>query len=128
MNEKPKNCQYPNCQNCTYTDCIYDGLEHSDVERQDKFDNELEIIELKILSRRKRQARYFRSEKGKIAQKKYLQSIKGREMVRRKGQKRIENGKNAEYCKRYYEKHKEEMKIKARERYAKQKLQIVAGL
>lgn len=51
--------------------------------------------------------RYAQSEKGKATQKRYLQSDKGRAAVRRKNQKQIANGKNAEYCRTYYYRQKE---------------------
>ena len=53
-----------------------------------------------------RRKRYNRSEKGIAAANRYLASDKGKEMLGRKNKKRIESGKNAEYCRRYYEKMK----------------------
>ena len=82
MNEKPKNCKYPNCQLCPYTDCRYDGLEYSEIRRQDKHDKELEIVEPEILNRRKSQKKYSKTDKFKEAQKRYLHSDKGKEKTR----------------------------------------------
>lgn len=144
-NIKPIKCCHPNCFRCVYTDCRYDKLEHSDIEAQDKFDKDLEAVSSEVANRRIRQAKYFRSEKGRMAQKKYsqtkkrkiaqkrysqtekrresqnryLDSDKGKEMQKRKSQKKIDSGKNAEYCRKYYQKHKEELREKAREKYRK---------
>lgn len=146
--KKPLKCCYPNCFECPYVDCRYDGLEYSETLQQDRFDRELEIVEPEVLKRRKYQSVYFRTEKGKQArreaqkrysqsekgkerqkryqqterfkdaQKRYLQSDKGKECERRKTQKKIKSGKNAEHCRRYREEHKEELREKAKQRYA----------
>ena len=134
MNKRPKYCVYPNCLKCTYADCVYSKLEMTDVIAQDKFDKELEIVEPEILRLRERQKRYFSSEKGKKTIeryhktekykesqrryndsekgveriKRYLNTEKGKECLKRKNKKRIESGKNAEYCRRYYQKKKME--------------------
>ena len=139
MNKKPKYCVYPNCLKCTYADCIYSELEMADIIAQDKFDKELEIIEPEILRIREKQKRYFSSKKGKEAvkryhksekykrnqkrynnsekgierTKRYLNTKKGEEMLKRKQKKRIESGKNAEYCRRYYQKIKEKKLLEA---------------
>lgn len=47
-------------------------------------------------------ARYRKSQSYNEAQKKYQQSEKGKENERRKRQRKIDSGKNAEYCRRYY--------------------------
>lgn len=51
--------------------------------------------------------RYAQSEKGKENYKRYMQSEKGKAAAKRKQEKRIANGKNAEYCRRYYRRKKE---------------------
>lgn len=60
------------------------------------------------------QRRYLASYKGKMAQKRYLDSDKGKEALKRKAQKDIASGKNAEKCKRYYERHRAEILAKAK--------------
>lgn len=47
-------------------------------------------------------AKYRKSQSYNESQKKYQQSEKGKENERRKRQRKIDNGKNAEYCRRYY--------------------------
>lgn len=54
------------------------------------------------------QKKYFQTEKGKATQKRYRQTEKGRAAQKRRDARRIENGKNAIYCKRYREKKKRE--------------------
>ena len=140
MNKRPKYCVYPNCLKCTYADCVYSKLEMTDVIAQDKFDKELEIVEPEILRLRERQKRYFSSEKGKKTIeryhktekykesqrryndsekgveriKRYLNTEKGKECLKRKNKKRIESGKNAEYCRRYYQKMKAKKLLEAK--------------
>lgn len=53
--------------------------------------------------------RYAQSDKGKATQKRYMQSEKGKAAARRKNQKQIASGKNAEYCRVYYQKQKEKL-------------------
>lgn len=65
------------------------------------------------------QHEYIHSERGKAAQKRYSESEKGKARDGRKYRKRIETGKNAEYCRRYYERHREEILRKKREKRAK---------
>ena len=112
----------------------------TDIIAQDKFDKELEIVEPEILRLRERQKRYFSSEKGKRAIeryhksekykesqrryndsekgieriKRYLDSEKGKESLKRKSKKKIESGKNAEYCRRYYQKMKAKKLLEAK--------------
>lgn len=133
--KKPKNCVYPDCEKCIYVDCKYDGLERLDIVEQDSFDKELEVVEPEVLQKRKnqkkynatekgkeKQKRYNSSEKGKMRQKKYNDSDKGKESrnryalsdkgkenEKRKQKSKIDRGKNAEYCRRYYYKKKLEM-------------------
>ena len=106
----------------------------ADIIAQDKFDKELIAIDPEIRMRRMRQSKYSKSEKGKITAKnyeqsakgilrrkkysesdkgiatlnRYLASDKGKEMQKRKQRKKIESSKNAEYCRRYYQKKKME--------------------
>lgn len=53
--------------------------------------------------------RYNSSEKGKASQKRYLKSEKGQAMLKKKRQKDISSGKNAEACLKYYQRKKEKM-------------------
>lgn len=106
MNKRPKDCCYPDCLHCPYPDCCYDELEYYDIVEQDKFDKELEVVEPEVLRMRKSQQKYFKSDKGKQALKRYAQSEKGKEAFKRKNKKNIESGKNAEYCRRYYQRKK----------------------
>lgn len=62
------------------------------------------------------QRRYLLSEKGIDARNRYLNSEKGKEALKRKAQKDIASGKNAERCKRYYERHRAEILAKAKEK------------
>ena len=55
---------------------------------------------------KKRWNKYNHSDKGKARTKRYVQSEKGREVARRKNQRDIISGKNAERCKRYRERKK----------------------
>lgn len=106
MNSRPKKCGYPDCFNCSYSDCRYDLLEREEIFQQDNFDKSLDVVEPEIMARRKRQRKYNHSEKGKARQEKYAQSEKGKENEKRKRQGKIDSGKNAEYCRRYYHKRK----------------------
>jgi hypothetical protein len=60
--------------------------------------------------------RYAQSEKFKETQRKYLQSQKGMEMQKIKQTNRITSGKNAECCRNYYLRHREEILNKRREK------------
>lgn len=121
-----------NCLNCVYQDCIND-TEPTEAEMQAQ--DELDIIVKRGRAKEKgqlaqwnynhsqagkesqrryaksekgkeAQRRYLMSDKGRQAQKRYIQSDKGIEAEKRRTQKRIESGKNAEYCRRYYWKKK----------------------
>ena len=109
--ERPRKCIYPDCERCVFTDCIYDMVERKDVFEQDMFDKELEVVEPEVLLRRERQKRYNNSDKGKASRKRYSATDKGRENEKRKSQRKIDNGKNAEYCRRYYYKKKMQMQM-----------------
>jgi hypothetical protein len=56
------------------------------------------------------------SEKGKEAQMRYAQSDKGKARDKRKQEKKVKSGKNAEYCRRYYKTHRTEIMRKKREK------------
>ena len=92
---RPTNCVYPNCGRCTYTDCVYDGVESQERMQQDIFDKDIEAVHPSVLARRRRQKKYYESEKGKANEK-------------RKRERKIASGKNAEYCRRYYQRKKME--------------------
>lgn len=62
--------------------------------------------------------RYNSSEKGKASHKKYLKSEKGQDMLKRRKQKLISSGKNAEYCRAYYQRKKEKQLKKLMEEKA----------
>ena len=59
--------------------------------------------------------KYLKTPKGMEARKRYLRSEKGMEIKKNSSQKRIKNGKNAEACRRYYQRHREEILQKKRE-------------
>lgn len=114
MYNKPEKCCYPNCFDCTYKDCCYDGSEYRDVIRQNQFDRELEAVDPSIRKRRARQSKYAKSDKGIARYKRYIQSDKGKEMLKRKQKRSIESGKNAECCRRYYQKMKAKKLLEAK--------------
>lgn len=105
----PRGCRYPDCEGCVFPDCKHDGLERADVYRQDQLDNSLGEVSAEGLRRREYQRKYNHSEKGKASRKRYSTTEKGLENEKRKRQRKIDNGKNAEYCRRYYYKKKLQM-------------------
>jgi hypothetical protein len=105
----PRGCRYPDCEYCVFPDCKHDGLERADVYRQDKLDMSLEEVSVEDLKRMEYQNKYNQSEKGKASRKRYSRTEKGLENEKRKRQRKIDNGKNAEYCRRYYYKKKLQM-------------------
>ena len=118
---RPTGCVYPDCLHCTLLECEYDGIEIDDEAISNAIDSE--IIHMRVVEQHyingtystyDSKRRYHRSEKGKAALKKYLVSEKGKEAQKRKAQKDIETGKNAEKCRRYYERHKAEILAKAK--------------
>ena len=111
---RPKKCCYPDCFNCAYKDCRYSGSEYDDVVRQNEFDRELEAVEPSVRLRRARQSKYAKTDKGIARYERYIQSDKGKEMLKRKQKKSIESGKNAECCKRYYQKMKAKKLLEAK--------------
>jgi hypothetical protein len=72
-----------NCFECIYDDCIND-------------------------CKNEKQYRYNHSAKGREARKRYANSEKGQANEKRKRDKKIASGKNAEYCRRYYARKKAE--------------------
>ena len=134
MCRKPTKCCYPDCGKCPYKDCRYDAVLPEERRQQDIFDRGLEAVDPEVVKRRERQKRYNQSKKGKAAQKRYresdkgiearkryqksdlfkeaqkryLQSEKGKETTRINSKKKILNGKNAEYCRAYYLRKKQE--------------------
>lgn len=88
---KPPKCCHPDCFNCPYVDCRWDGDAA--------------------------QYNYIHSERGKESQKKYNSSEKGLANSKRKAKKRIDSGQNALSCRRYYQKNKEEILRKKKEKY-----------
>jgi len=100
------------CLNCTKVDCDNNRLTDADRKQQDLFDREV----IKERDKEERHALrkgdlkfydYNHSDKGKARAKRYEQSEKGKANQRRKTQKKIASGKNAEACRRYYQRKKE---------------------
>lgn len=125
--EKPKRCCHPNCSECPYKMCRWDCdcTGTSDIENYARYQKahldgkgtqydynhsergkERNRRYNQSEKRKESQRRYNHSEKGKSARGKYLQSEKGRAMLERKQRRAIESGKNAERCRRYYQKKK----------------------
>lgn len=92
------------CFNCPFADCISDKLIDSERAAQDIFDKD--VIKGRLTGRKLVTYRYEQSDKGKERQKRYRNSEKGKENEKRKRAKKISSGKNAEYCRRYYERKK----------------------
>ena len=105
---KPEKCYYPYCEKCVYDDCMLEEVQKDEISRQDRFDKNLIPVEPEVLRRKE----YEKSERGKARHKKYMESEKGKANNKRKHQKQIASGKNAEYCKRYYQKKKLEKMLK----------------
>lgn len=106
------------CLNCTLPDCENDNLTQAERKEQDELDRE--VIGSRKYGRslvvwnyqhsekgKSAQAKYNASEKGKERNRRYIHSEKGKAVAKKKKQKCIENGKNAEYCRRYYQRKKE---------------------
>lgn len=96
-----------NCENCKYEDCICESTDYSDIDTStlDLETGKQRAIEKGTYSIWK----YNHSEKCKENQKRYRQSEKGKAVARRKREKAIVSGKNAEYCRNYYRRKKERM-------------------
>ena len=123
------------CFNCTKPDCDVDGVTFYEKCEQDKRDKSIELDRASedVKRRREYQRKYDRSEKGKARSNRYIASYKGKEKEKRrenteKGIERhkryeqsergkaartqyreqlIASGKNAEYCRAYYQRQKE---------------------
>lgn len=102
------------CFNCQHTDCINNQLTTKEIIEQNKRDYDLipkgELMDFKRASHednvRSNHYRYNHSDKGREARRKYEQSEKGQEVAKKKSNKKIESGKNAERCRRYYQRKK----------------------
>lgn len=99
MKTKPKKCCYPDCFNCPYVDCRWDCASPS-------------------------QYAYIHSEAGKAAQERYNKSEKGKERDKRRQKRRIESGKNAEMCRKYYARNREKI-LDAKKCKRNEKLRIL---
>ena len=106
----------PDCLNCPYPDCIATA---KDIQRQWRHNRKTKLMDnpdkvVKMDGRRAipirigniTQDKYNHSEKGKARLKRYYESDKGKENERRKRQRNVENGRNAERCRRYRERKK----------------------
>jgi hypothetical protein len=106
------------CFHCTHNDCFTDIVTQEEIKEQNELDKEIRYERL-YTARQKSQFRYDNSDKGKARAKKYEQSEKGKARTRRyeqsekgkacakrKMQKLIQTGKNAEKCRRYRERKK----------------------
>ena len=111
-----------NCFNCVYEDCIVDDVTKEEDAEQKLLDDyaRRQLNGYKNAfrynhseKRQKAQKRYNHSEKGRQARARYEHSEKGRANNKRKQEKRIASGKNAEACKRYYLKKKAEKVLKS---------------
>lgn len=147
--KKPKNCVYPNCQECIYADCRYDRLEVEDYTESNNRDYELYESETgrklhkgtdkeyrtkrQTAYNRKRGIKRDRTEYNKKYYKEHRNEILEKAKMnydtktntrscRKYRKKNLE--KRKEYEKQYYELHKEEKRRKARERYYAKKLEM----
>lgn len=99
MNQKPKNCTYPDCFNCPYKDCRYDRLEVEDFTETNNRD-------------------YFIHEDS-IGKKLHQPSDKSYRNARQTAYARRKNKyrDRHEYNQKYYEEHGEEIKERKRLKY-----------
>lgn len=102
-----------NCLECSYKDCVNSRISDADRKAQDAYD--MECIREHIAEERKalrkgtlKQYDYNHSDKGRASRKRYEQSDKGKARDKRKHQKQIASGKNAAYCRAYYQRKKAE--------------------
>lgn len=94
-----------NCNLCVFDDCICESEDYSDVETKDL---DLEASKQRAIEKGYyKQWKYYHFGNGKFTQKRYRQSEKGKATSKRQMQKKIESGKNAEACRRYYQRKKE---------------------
>lgn len=112
------------CFKCEYKDCINNSI--SDAERKEQNNYDKHCMRERIPEERTNKGklshydynhsdkgkaarkRYAQTEKGKAAQRRYDHSEKGIARDKRKRQKQIDSGKNAEYCRAYYYRKKAE--------------------
>lgn len=93
-----------NCLNCHYPDCVNDEIDLVDIHDADVRDRKL----VDTINPIDRDYRYNHSYKRKIADKRYRDSEKGKETIRKN-------------VKIYYERHREYKILKAKEYYSKNK-------
>lgn len=102
-----------NCFKCPYADCVVESASEAEMSAQRIEDREILIERLKgVKGAKAALKRYNLSEKGRARVKKYLESEKGRAMLKRRTQTKIKNGKNAEYCRKYYQRRKERNELR----------------
>lgn len=89
------------CLKCKYDDCIRDEITDDEISMQNELDK-LIVTERQYT----KQGRYNHTDKGRLARMRYNHSYKGKGCERRKTQNRVNSGKNAEKCRRYYYKKK----------------------
>lgn len=97
------------CFSCTLPECVFDGVTEEERRQQDELDRH--CARERIARECPHNLKFFdynHSEKGKAARKRYAQTDKGKATAKRKSQKAVASGKNAEYCRRYYQKKKAE--------------------
>lgn len=105
------------CLNCQYADCINDKLTDDERKNQDAYDNDSirERIQEERSALRKGKLKFYdynHSGKGKARACRYAQSDKGKARDKRKQDKRIASGKNAEYCRAYRQRKKAEQQAR----------------
>lgn len=114
------------CFQCPYHDCIYEQLTLEDVIRQDEFDNEIILEELRQRAVSNNTLKFFNynhSDKGRLARHRYETSLKGRERKKIYKAKEEVKERNKIQCRAYYETHKEEICAKKKkQREQKRKL------
>lgn len=93
-------CNY-DCLNCDKPDCDNDIITGKEVKISQKMDFEI-TRERAFSSCQKAQLKYNQSIKGRASRERYSKSEKGKENERKKSRRKVESGKNAEYCRAYY--------------------------
>ena len=91
-----------NCFRCEYEDCVCDDIyDYSDIEDVDReLDKEIGYLK-SCYNGTLKTYKANHSESGRMARIKYAKSEKGKENEKRKMQKKIASGRNAEACRRY---------------------------
>ena len=82
-----KNCKYI-CSKCPFDDCTFDGVTLSEIKRQDDFDKSILPTEPEVLSRRFRQSKYEKTEKGRNRHLRYNKTEKKKQADARYYQKK----------------------------------------